>query len=67
VGDCERLLAELVVLIQGLIKEINERTGWMHEFAGCPESNFEFSPYGLRRGCILCRINRLLLKVEERK
>jgi len=61
----EALARELAVLIRELLKEMGRHGHLYHEFAGCPRSNFETSNYGLRRGCLLCRLNRLLLKVEE--
>jgi len=57
-------LKELSFLVRKLLYDISKERGWvLHEFAGCPPSNFHFSRYGLKRGCVLCRINQIIAEV----
>ena len=56
---------ELIALVRIFIKQAKEYGHDYHEFAGCPYSALGFSDYGLRRGCVLCRINHLMLKLEK--
>jgi len=55
----------LIMLVRAFIKQAEQYGHDYHEFAGCPYSALEFSDYGLRRGCTLCQINHLLLKLEK--
>lgn len=55
----------LVMLVRAFIKQAERYGHDYHEFAGCPRHALGFSDYGLRRGCVLCQINHLLLKLEE--
>jgi len=55
----------LITLMRIFIKQAEQHGHDYHEFAGCPRSALEFSNYGLRRGCVLCQINHLMLKLEK--
>ena len=55
----------LMMLVKAFIKQAEQHGHDYHEFAECPHGAMEFSDYGLRRGCILCQINYLLLKLEK--
>jgi len=55
----------LIMLVRAFIKQAERYGHDYHEFAGCPHGAMEFSDYGLRRGCVLCQINHLLLKLEK--
>ena len=61
--DQEKLT--LSILIRKHFTFLNSRGMILHEFIECPNDNLKYSQAGLRRGCTICWINKLLMGEDE--
>jgi len=62
--SCSDISECLLHFVLSFIKETEKRGERYHEYAGCPSSNLEYSEMGLGKGCLLCRLLRI---IEEMK